>query len=188
VRFVLLVPDLEVDEGTVAAVQRTLPHVLGMPVRAGGAFPNPVAAYDVRRDQYDSSVLLVALATRTPADGGWILGLTERDLYVPMLTFVFGQAQLAGHVAIVSLARLHQEFYGLPADAELLRQRVVKEALHEMGHALGLVHCVERTCAMSLSTQVEQVDAKFPELCESCRTLLREGEPLGGGTAGDGSA
>jgi len=107
---------------------------------------------------------------------------------VPMLTFVFGQAQLGGRVAIVSLARLRQEFYGLPADPILVRERAVKEALHEMGHAFGLVHCVDPLCAMSLSTQVEQVDAKLPDVCPSCRTLLREGGPTWDDSAAGGSA
>ena len=43
-----------------------------------------------------------------------LLGVTERDLFVPVLSFVYGQAQLGGRVAVVSLARLRPEFHGLP--------------------------------------------------------------------------
>ena len=70
-----------------------------------------------------------------------ILGVTDVDLAIPMLSFLFGQAQLDGRVAVVSLCRLHQEFYGLPADRGLLRERTVKEVLHELGHTFGLAHC-----------------------------------------------
>ncbi len=70
-----------------------------------------------------------------------MLALTGRDLFVPVLTFVFGQAQLGGRVAVVSLARLRQEFYGMAPNGEILMERAVKEALHETGHTFGLVHC-----------------------------------------------
>jgi archaemetzincin len=93
-----------------------------------------------------------------------------------MLSFVFGHAQLGGRVAVVSLARLRQEFYGLPPDPGLLRERAAKEALHEVGHAFGLVHCVDSECAMSLSTGIEQVDAKQAAYCDTCRALLREAD------------
>jgi archaemetzincin len=188
VRFMLLMCDVAVEETVVTAVQRALAHVLKLDVRVDPHFPDPQPAYDPKRNQYDSSTLLVSLAHRASENGSWILGLTGRDLYVPMLTFVFGQAQLGGRVAIVSLARLRQEFYGLPADPALVRERAVKEALHEMGHALGLVHCVEPLCAMSLSTQVEQVDAKLPDICTSCRTLLLESGPAQEESAVDGPA
>ena len=85
-----------------------------------------------------------------------------------MLSFLFGQAQLDGAAAIVSIARLRQEFYGLPGDEGLLLARARKEALHELGHTFGLVHCPDPLCAMSLSTSLPQVDAKRDEYCESC--------------------
>ena len=181
-RSVGLVCDDGVDAAIVAAVEAALARVLELPARRCGGFPATAAAYDPQRDQYDSGALLIGLAARAPADGTWLLGITVRDLYAPMLSFVFGQAQLGGRVAIVSLARLRQEFYGLAADPELLLLRVVKEVLHEMGHALGLVHCVEPLCAMSLSTNIDQVDAKRTELCDSCRALLAE---TGRGRGGD---
>ena len=76
-----------------------------------------------------------------------VLGVTDVDLAIPMLSFLFGQAQFDGPVAVVSLCRLHQEFYGLPRRRRLLRERTVKEVLHELGHTFGLVHCAEPTCA-----------------------------------------
>ena len=77
--------------------------------------------------------------------------MTEIDLYIPVLTFVFGEAQLADGGAVVSAHRLHQEFYGMPTDPELLHERLLKESLHELGHTYGLRHCPDYTCVMSSS-------------------------------------
>jgi archaemetzincin len=85
-----------------------------------------------------------------------------------MLTFVYGQAQLGGRAAIVSLARLRQEYYRLPANPALLQARARKEAVHETGHLFGLVHCEADACAMRLSTTVRQIDLKSELLCAAC--------------------
>jgi archaemetzincin len=89
-----------------------------------------------------------------------------------MLSFVFGQAQVGGHAALVSLARLRQEFYRLPEDVELLAERIQKEVLHELGHTLSLIHCQDPSCVMSLATGVRQVDQKAIQYCDSCRALI----------------
>ena len=99
--------------------------------------------------------------------------MTERDLYIPVLTFVFGQAQLGGRVGVVSFARLRQEFYGLAPNREVFLERAHKEALHEAGHLFGLVHCPERKCAMSLATTVRQIDMKDDAFCDACQARWR---------------
>src|SRR5208337_5055096 len=113
-----------------------------------------------------------AVARCRPNDATRILGLTEVDLAIPMLTFVFGQAQLDGPVAVVSLCRLRQEFYGLPGEDKVLRERVAKELLHELGHTFGLTHCVEPKCAMSLATHIGLVDNKEERYCAHCGEQL----------------
>jgi archaemetzincin len=130
--------------------------------------PDVEFAFDARRNQYASVAVLALLAGLCPGDAARLVGVTERDLFIPVLTFVFGQAQLGGRVAVVSLARLRQEFYGLPANREVFLDRARKEALHEAGHTYGLVHCSDRSCAMSLSTRVQQIDQKRPAFCEQC--------------------
>src|ERR1039457_444300 len=132
-------------------------------------------AYDRERGQYGSIAVLEMLARVCPADAVKLLAVTERDLYIPVLTFVFGQAQLSGRVAVVSLARLRQEFYGLAPNREIFLERACKEALHETGHTFGLVHCGDRNCAMSLSTNVRQIDSKRCEFCAPCGARLRRG-------------
>ena len=131
------------------------------------------------RSQYGSIPVLEMLARGTALpDACKLLAVTERDLFIPVLTFVFGQAQLGGRVGVVSLARLRQEFYGLPPDREIFLERAYKEALHETGHLFGLVHCADRSCAMSLATNVRQIDRKTAAFCaparRACATSPRE--------------
>ena len=123
------------------------------------------------RGQYDSRCLLRQLAALS--HGQWILGLTSVDLFVPVLTFVIGEAMLDGPAALVSTYRLREELYGLPANAPLLAERLQKEAVHELGHCHGLVHCMDSRCVMYGSASVESVDLKSDRFCDSCSAALR---------------
>jgi archaemetzincin len=120
------------------------------------------------RNQYHSHRLLARLAGQAPPDGGRLLGVTALDLCVPIFSYVFGEAQLAGPCAIVSLFRLREEFYGLPPNPALLEERLLKEAVHELGHTLGLQHCDDWQCVMSASHTVERLDLKGQNYCWEC--------------------
>jgi archaemetzincin len=98
------------------------------------------------------------------------------DLYIPVLTFVFGEAQLTNGGAVVSAHRLRQEFYGMPSDTELLQERLLKESLHELGHTYGLRHCPDYSCVMSSSNGVERIDLKGADFCPNCAKLIRADE------------
>ena len=133
----------------------------------------PPEAYDSRRRQYYSSLLLEIIKEylkKTDADK--ILGITTADLYVPQLNFVFGEAELPGKAAIISVHRLRPEFYGDSADSPLLLERAAKEATHEIGHTLGLTHCTNPLCVMSFSNTIRDVDTKKQEFCPRCSTHL----------------
>jgi archaemetzincin len=134
----------------------------------------PDDAFDAHRMQFRSVDIMKALGRVAPADTMRILGLTEADLSIPMLSFLFGQAQFDGPVALVSLCRLRQEFYSLPGDDTVLRERLSKEILHELGHTFGLTHCADSQCAMSLSTHVALVDAKRERYCAGCGLQLAQ--------------
>ncbi len=159
-------PDL-VDEAAAAAA------LWGPPIERIPPLPEPEGARDAGRGQWAAAPFLKNLNAALPAGALRILGVTERDLFVPVLSFVFGQAQMEGPAAVVSLARLRPEFYGLPPDPPLLRARARKEAVHEVGHTFGLVHCPHESCPMSLSVGVWQVDRKGEAPCRSCAALAR---------------
>ncbi|MBZ5619777.1 MAG: archaemetzincin [Acidobacteriia bacterium] len=123
---------------------------------------------DERRGQYYSTAIIQRLERVADSDAR-VLGVTACDLYVPVLTFVFGEAQLDGNCAVVSGARLKDEFYGLPPSENLFRERLIKEAAHELGHTFGLRHCADWRCVMASSHAVERLDVKGAEFCRACR-------------------
>jgi archaemetzincin len=139
---------------------------------------DPEQAYDASRGQYSSRRLLELLLANADPASDRVLGVAGVDLFVPVLTYVFGEAQLGGRAAVVSLHRLRPDLYGLPADERLLARRLVTEAVHELGHTWNLLHCRVQSCAMHASTYAEEIDLKTPELCPDCRgavTVAPEG-------------
>jgi archaemetzincin len=162
----------EADREALTAVRERMAGEFGVPVREV-ELPGVEFAFDRERNQYGSIPVLEMIGRHCPADALKLLAVTGRDLFIPVLTFVFGHAQLGGRVAVISLARLRQEFYGLAPNREIFLQRAYKEALHETGHTFGLVHCAERSCAMSLATSVRQIDLKDAAFCPSCAARLR---------------
>ncbi len=129
---------------------------------------DPGFAFHAERQQYHSTQLLARLPEYAGNSCWRILGVTANDLYMPILTFVFGEAQLAGPCAVVSWHRLTQDFYGMPPDADLLTDRLLKEAVHELGHTLGLTHCQDYNCVMAASHSVEWIDIKGSAFCKEC--------------------
>jgi len=146
----------------------------------GGIMPLPNDTYDPRRGQYHSSRILSRIrAGYQPAHGDRVLGVTEADLYVPSLNFVFGEAGRYGS-AIISLFRLRPEFYGEPRDDGHFLERASKEAVHELGHTLGLGHCPDPGCVMFFSNSIIDTDRKNRTFCKACHPeALRNVEKLG---------
>jgi archaemetzincin len=128
-------------------------------------------AFDPARRQYHSTAVLAKLQLLN-GDTARRLGVTALDLYVPVLTFVFGEAQIPGRCAVISAHRLREEFYGLPPRPKLLRERLTKAALHELGHTFGLQHCSDWQCVMASTHAVERMDLKVARFCRGCRRVL----------------
>lgn len=164
----LLVPVGAAD----AALLEYLAMVIGDTLRCGTrveARPmSPDFAYDPVRRQVHSTLLLSALAEQFGDGGTKVLGVAEPDLFIPILTFVFGEAQLGGAASVISVARLRQPYYGLADDTALFYHRAEKEALHELGHTLGLIHCPLYECVMHFSNAIEEVDLKGDRFCAAC--------------------
>jgi archaemetzincin len=136
---------------------------------------DPSPAYDLHRGQYDCRRLFPVLEELAARSGGRVLGVADVDLFSAVFTFVFGEAKLGGAAGLISLHRLRPEEYGLPADEELLLRRAEREALHEVGHLLGLVHCRLPDCVMRFSASVEEVDLKESLFCPECRSRAEPG-------------
>jgi archaemetzincin len=134
--------------------------------------PEPSFAFNFARQQYSSTEILAFLMKYRIPGNQRILAVTAVDLYIPILTFVFGEAQLHGSCAVVSFHRLRQEFYGLPANSTVLRERLLKEAVHELGHTLPLAHCEDYQCVMAPSHGVEWIDLKTSQFCASCQVAV----------------
>jgi len=166
------VPFGVVNEEVILTIEEILTDTFNLNTRRMETLELPADAFDRRRQQYNSEKFLRILHKTEPADGVRLLGVTAVDLFIPMLTFVFGQAQLHGSVAVVSSARLKQEFYELPDNNFLTTQRTVKEAIHELGHTLNLRHCGDYSCVMASAHAVEWVDLRGSAFCGVCRTEL----------------
>jgi archaemetzincin len=138
---------------------------------------DPEFAFHPERQQYHSTEILVRMRGFLQPDAWRLLGVAGVDLYIPILTFVFGEAQVGDSCAVISLHRLRQEFYGLPPDPDLLNERLLKEAVHELGHTLELTHCEDYSCVMARSHGVEWIDMKTSRLCDGCRARLLVGRP-----------
>jgi len=141
-------------------------------VRAMPQVPLPPESYEAGRNQYYSTKILKEMLKEVPEDALKLLGVTDKDLCIPILTYVFGEAQLGGMAAVVSLARLRQEHYGVAPDRPLLLERLRKESLHELGHTFGLIHCPSRECVMYLSNTVVDVDSKGRTFCRACQMAV----------------
>jgi len=128
--------------------------------------------YDPARKQYDGNKLLREVDSNIPKGSVKTAGLFRVDLFIPILTFIYGQAFLNGNSAVASLFRLNNERYGMKMDENLLFERFKKEVIHELGHTFGLKHCHIPVCVMVSSTYVEDIDQKSAELCTSCRAQL----------------
>lgn len=157
-------------EQRLTTLAQALSRLMHVPVRVHAEALDASAALDDLRGQYFSTALLQDL--QRFAHGGRVLGVTELDLYVPVLTFVFGEAQLEGNCAVVSMHRLRDEFYGLPPREELLWERLLKESVHELGHTFGLRHCDNWQCVMASSHGVEVLDIKGAEFCPRCSKVV----------------
>lgn len=150
-------------EGLARTLSKTTAKILDNPL------PLSEEYLDKNRWQYRSSQLLDTIQSYTPTEClNRILGVVEADIFVPGLNFVFGEATFPGHAALVSLCRLRPEFYGESANNQVLNGRLLKEAVHEIGHTIGLRHCHKSSCVMHFSNSISDTDQKQSLFCKDC--------------------
>ncbi len=163
---IALRPIGDIDQKVLVRLKKRLEESFKAEVEAVEPMEVPADAYSSNRDQYHSTPILEGVRGFDGAcDFDKVLGIIDVDLYVPDLNFVFGEASPAEGVAIISLVRLRQEYYGLPKDEELFLERVVKEAVHELGHLYGLRHCRDHRCVMYFSNSLVDTDRKGSTFC-----------------------
>jgi archaemetzincin len=167
-----LVPMGHIPSEMLHWLQQELTKVLHLPVSISRPVGLPPEAYQPLRQQYLGDAILVALRKLPLPAGAQVVALVDGDCYTPGLSFIFGQAAKGGRVALVALPRLRPSFYGEPDDAELFRQRVLKEIVHELGHTWNLAHCSDMRCVMHFSNALEDTDAKGVEFCVHCQKRL----------------
>jgi archaemetzincin len=169
-----LVPVGRVEDAILNPLARGVEGAFGTLSEVAPNLPHPSYAYSLKRDQYLAPSILEQLTQVDLQNAFRILGVVDLDLYVQQLNFVFGQASLGGLAALIALPRLRQEFYGQQPDEALFQERAIKEAIHELGHTLGLAHCSRSKCVMSFSNSLLDVDGKSRSFCPTClRNLPR---------------
>jgi archaemetzincin len=133
-------------------------------------FSVPEEAFDAKRQQYRSDIILGRIRNYAEKQRllDRILGIVDVDIFVASLNFVFGEAQCPGKAALVSICRLRPKFYGKRSSTELLAERSTKEAVHELGHTLGLGHCPNPFCVMYFSNSIFETDRKQGLFCGKC--------------------
>ncbi len=148
----------------------------GTRVHRGGVLPVRDEWLDPARRQACSNRVVDALAdllgARSEPHAGWLLGVTQVDLHAPQREWVFGEAKLGGRCALISTARLRPSAQRAIIEPALFHSRVLKEAVHELGHAAGIEHCRTRDCVMAESYDAEDVDRKSADFCDICTVRL----------------
>ena len=168
---IVLVPVGKIDKDVMDWLRNDLNKVFGQQVFIGKGMAEPDYALHKKRNQYLSTTILNALMEQKEyAPYEKILGIVDHDLFVPELNFVFGEA--SPKAAVISLTRLRQTFYHLPENQNLFHQRVLTEAVHELGHTYGLGHCGNPRCVMFFSNSLMDTDRKGSEFCPSCKSKL----------------
>jgi archaemetzincin len=173
-RFIYVVPLGDMSNEYLEGIAESIEEQFGLPVKI---IPNqgvPDYAFDVARQQYNSNLILKKLINQVAPDGLKILGVTNVDLFNPIFSYVFGEAQFKGKGAVISSYRLigNPENESRPRCPPLI-SRLEKEAIHELGHTFGLKHCADPDCVMQYSVGLECADRKFPFFCPACRDLMQ---------------
>ena len=164
-RHLLLIPIGVVSDETVLRLRSGLTAGLRREVVLAKGLPVPATAYEPERKQYLGDALLAELEKRDFRGADRLIGVIDGDAYAPNLNFIFGQARNPGRFALVALPRLRQSLREKHEDVDRFHKRVLKVAIHEIGHTLGMRHCEDRRCVMHFANSVVELDESSPNYC-----------------------
>lgn len=176
-KFLYLLPFREIDKKLLEKLGKDLENKFGLPTKIVSSIEVPDYTYNRARKQCDGSKILIELKQMEFPDAEKILGICNVDLFAEDLNFIFGQAEAPGNVALISLYRLSPKFYYKKPDLKIndqkiFYQRILKEAVHELGHNYGLSHCPDIKCVMHFSNVIVDTDAKEAIFCQKCEKLF----------------
>lgn len=166
---ILIIDHGNFEKDLLASVAASISSEYHVPVSIKESHTDLSEFYDPMRRQYNGNEIMKELDSWSSLNHLKNIGLFRVDLFIPILTYIFGQAALNGNIGVASLYRLRNEQYGMKRDDDLLLERFQKVIIHELGHMFGLVHCHFPPCVMRSSTYVEDIDQKSPHLCNNCR-------------------
>ena len=170
---ILISPVGELSTELIEAVASEIKQVFGFATETNPILQDLSFALDDNRNQYHSTAILDRLAANIPPHTIRVLAIAQVDLFIPILTHVYGEAQLGGAACIVSTLRLNEGRSGVNIPPKYI-DRIVKEAIHELGHTFNLRHCPEHTCIMHYCRNEEDVDRKSDQLCRYCIIMLQD--------------
>jgi len=170
---IILSPIGDLDPEIFEPVIKKVNQTFGFPVEKKQLLHDLEFALDAERDQYHSTLILKKLSEMAPLHAIKVLAITRVDLFIPILTHVYGEAQLGGKACIISTCRLDERISSIGKE-KVLRERAAKEAVHELGHTFKLRHCKDQACIMHYCRSVADVDRKSDQFCRYCKTLLND--------------
>ena len=170
---ILISPIRIYDSELLGEIRDTVREAFGYPVIISSLLEDITFAYYPGRSQYHSTIILKKLAELAPADILKVIAVTRVDLFIPILTYVYGEAQLGGKACIVSTHRLGEDKSTLFTEKKL-RERLAKETVHELGHTFNIRHCKDPFCTMHFCRSLGDVDRKSGRMCRYCRTILED--------------
>lgn len=167
-----IMPLGEIENSVLEYLKENLATIFGCQIFQAEARTIPDRAFNLLRNQYQAEVIIQCLCRVKKPVGTLTLAVIDNDLYVPGLNFVFGLADRLHNICLISITRLRQSYYGLPADENVFLKRALKEAVHELGHLFNLEHCPDPRCVMHFSNTLSDTDRKDSRFCRLCQKQL----------------
>lgn len=132
----------------------------------------PTEAYYQPRNRYKANKLIWWLWKIKPNNADYIIGISTKDISSKKGDNpdfgIMGLGFCPGKSSVISTYRIKTP------NQTLLKERLSKIALHEIGHNLGLGHCsITKDCFMhAAEASIKQIDREKLDLCANCKKMI----------------